>query len=52
MFERLLERSWVEAGLPPPERQIHVCDASGAVVAVVDAGWPDRLIGSEAQSER
>jgi hypothetical protein len=52
MFERLIERTCVEAGLPQPERQIPVRDASGALVAVLDAGWPDRLVASEAQSER
>jgi hypothetical protein len=52
MFERLMERACVEAGLPQPERQIPVRDSSGAVVAVIDAGWPSRLVGSEAQSER
>jgi hypothetical protein len=52
MFERLIERACVEAGLPQPQRQIPVRDPSGSVVAAIDAGWPDQLVGSEAQSER
>lgn len=52
VFERLIERACVEAGLPQPQRQIPVQDSLGSVVAVIDAGWADRLVGSEAQSER
>jgi hypothetical protein len=51
-FERLIERAATDAGLPQPERQVRVRDDSGRVVAVLDAAWQDRKIGSEAQSER
>lgn len=52
MFERLVERAATAAGLPQPERQVRVHDDAGRLVAVLDAAWPDRRIGSEAQSER
>jgi len=52
MFERLIERAAVDAGLPAPERQVRVTDGAGELVAVLDAAWPDRRVGSEAQSER
>jgi hypothetical protein len=51
-FERLIERAAVEAGLPPPCRQVRVHGVDGRLVAVLDAAWPDRRIASEAQSER
>lgn len=52
MFERLIERAATDAGVPDPQRQVRVRDADGRVIAVLDAAWPDRRIGSEAQSER
>lgn len=52
MFERLIERAATDAGVPEPQRQVRVHDADGRVIAVLDAAWPDRRIGSEAQSER
>jgi hypothetical protein len=52
MFERLIERAAVDAGLPAPERQVRVTDGAGRLVAVLDAAWSDRRVGSEAQSER
>lgn len=50
LLERLIERAARAAGLPAPERQVRVRDDSGRVMARIDAAWPDRLIGSEAQS--
>ena len=52
MFERLIERAATDAGLPQPHRQVEVRDGSGRLVAVLDAAWPERRIGSKAQSER
>lgn len=51
-FERLIERAAVDAGLPQPSRQVRVFDPDGTLIAVLDAAWADRLIASEAQSER
>jgi hypothetical protein len=52
MLERLLERAATAAGLPRPQRQVQVRNGAGRLVAVLDAAWPDRLVGCEAQSER
>jgi hypothetical protein len=41
-FTRLL---FARAGFPPPETQIPVCDAYGVLIAVIDMGWRDYLVG-------
>ena len=51
-FERQLERLCVDAGLPQPQRQIAVLDASGDRVGLIDAGWPKIRLGIEAHSDR
>jgi hypothetical protein len=52
VFERLVERVCTDAGLPPPTRQVRVHDTDGSLVAVIDVGWPDRLVGIEGHSRR
>lgn len=52
VFERLMERTMIDAGLPPPERQHRVHDDHGRLVAVLDHAWPGWCVGAEAQSER
>ncbi len=49
-FERLLERVADEAGVAAPQRQVDVRDERG-LVARVDAAWPERRLGLEADSE-
>lgn len=49
-FERLMERVVTDAGLPAPRRQVGVADDRGSF-ARVDAAWPDRRVGLEADSE-
>jgi hypothetical protein len=44
-----LVASW---GLPAPQRQVVVRDESGAPIARLDAGWPERLLGLEYDSDR
>ena len=51
MFERLLERGTVDAGLPRPERQVRVVDLVGSTVGILDAAWPELMVGCEAQSD-
>ncbi len=49
--EARLFRQLEEWGFPPPQLQIPVfCD--GHVVARIDLGWPERLLGIEYDSER
>jgi len=50
MFERLVERIVTAAGLPPPQRQVRVLH-QGREVARIDAAWPHRRLGLEADSE-
>jgi len=52
VFERLVERICVAAGLPAPERQVEVRDETGRVVGRIDVGWPERRIGVEGHSRR
>jgi hypothetical protein len=37
----------VDAGLPPPRTQIPVTDACGFLLARIDMGWDDWLVGVE-----
>lgn len=48
--EARLLRQLAEWGLPTPERQVEILDRSGAVIARVDGGWPDRQLGYEYDS--
>ena len=52
MFERLVERASVAAGVPQPVRQFPIRDAEGTLVAVLDAAWPSVRLGAEAHSSR
>jgi very-short-patch-repair endonuclease len=45
--ETYLRLVLVRAGLPRPQTQVPVYADDGAVVAYVDMGWPDLLIGVE-----
>ncbi|HTO01656.1 MAG TPA: hypothetical protein VL068_13385, partial [Microthrixaceae bacterium] len=51
-FERILQRAIRDAGLPQPQRQCPVIDASGRIVAYIDLGWPEIWLGVEADSAR
>lgn len=42
-------RQW---GYPEPEAQVEVLDDDGSVIARVDLGWRDRLVGLEYEGER
>lgn len=46
-YESLTRLILVQAGFPPPQTQIRVCDAYGAVFARLDMGWPEYLVGVE-----
>lgn len=52
MFERLIERLCVTAGLPQPIRQYAVLDNAGETVGRLDAAWPELMLGIEAHSQR
>ena len=43
--ESLTRLLFVQAGFPRPETQIHVHDRYGVLVAVIDMGWRDHLVG-------
>jgi hypothetical protein len=51
-FEREIERSCVDAGLPRPQRQVRVTESNGDLIAVIDLGWPEIRLGIEAHSDR
>jgi hypothetical protein len=44
-YESLTRMLFVQAGFPRPETQIPVVDEYGLLVAVVDVGWRDYLVG-------
>lgn len=44
-YESLTRLVLVQAGFPPPQTQIRVCDEYGYVFARVDMGWPEYLVG-------
>ena len=46
-YESLTRLMLVRAGLPRPQTQIRVADASGATVAYLDMGWPQFLVAVE-----
>ena len=46
-YESLTRLMLVRAGLPRPETQIRVADASGATVAFLDMGWPQFRVAVE-----
>ena len=47
-----LIRRLIGWGLPIPERQVKIFDASGRFVAKIDVGWEDRRAGLEYYGER
>lgn len=50
--EMRLIRQLGQWGFPPPERQVQIRDASGAIIAEVDLGWSPWLLGIEYDSDR
>ena len=44
-YESLTRLMFVQAGFPPPETQIPVLDEHGVVIAVIDIGWREYLVG-------
>ncbi|HEV7853472.1 MAG TPA: hypothetical protein VGP27_19255 [Mycobacterium sp.] len=44
-WESLTRLMFVRAGFPRPETQIHVYDGYGVLVAVIDMGWREYLVG-------
>ena len=44
-YESLTRLLFVRAGFPPPETQIPVLDEYGVVIAVIDMGWREFLVG-------
>ncbi|MFY9921444.1 MAG: hypothetical protein WAL26_24075, partial [Mycobacterium sp.] len=44
-YESLTRLLFVQAGFPRPETQIPVIDEYGVLVAVIDMGWRDYLVG-------
>lgn len=44
-YESLTRLLLVQAGFPPPETQIEVCDEYGHVIARIDMGWREWLVG-------
>ena len=44
-YESLTRLLFVRAGFPPPETQIPVLDEYGVVIAVIDMGWREYLVG-------
>jgi hypothetical protein len=44
-YESLTRLLFVRVGFPPPETQIPVCDEYGVLIAVIDMGWRDYLVG-------
>ena len=44
-YESLTRMLFVRAGFPQPETQIPVIDEYGVLVAVIDLGWRDYLVG-------
>jgi hypothetical protein len=44
-YESLTRLLFVQAGFPPPETQIPVCDEYGVLIAVIDMGWREYLVG-------
>ena len=51
-FNRLVERLLVDSGLPQPEIEHRVLDASGTEVARVDLAYPLQLVALELDSRR
>jgi hypothetical protein len=45
-WESLTGLMFLRAGFPRPETQIHVYDGYGMLVAVIDMGWREYLVGS------
>ena len=44
-YESLTRLLFVRVGFPPPETQIPVCDEYDVLIAVIDMGWRDYLVG-------
>jgi hypothetical protein len=44
-YESLTRLLFVQAGFPPPETQIPVFDRDGILVAIIDMGWREYLVG-------
>jgi hypothetical protein len=44
-WESITRMLFVRAGFPRPETQIHVYDGYGVLVAVIDMGWREYLVG-------
>ena len=49
--ESRLRLLYIRAGFPRPETQIPVYDQYGQLVAVLDMGWPDIMVGADYEGE-
>ncbi|MCW2513631.1 MAG: hypothetical protein JWR11_2673 [Mycobacterium sp.] len=49
--ETRLRLLYIRAGFPRPETQIPVCDEYGQLVAVLDMGWRDVMVGVDYEGE-